>query len=93
MTDLETMLAVAGTSGDPPARLALADALEEAGDADAAGRQRALAELLAQHGSKFATVTIRQLLQDYGGWDDHISPDPLFREKHGGPDRCIRCQE
>jgi CubicO group peptidase (beta-lactamase class C family) len=29
---------------------------------------------------QFATVTIRQLLQDYGGWDDNISPDPLFRD-------------
>jgi CubicO group peptidase (beta-lactamase class C family) len=29
---------------------------------------------------QFATVTIRQLLQDYGGWDDNISPDPLFQD-------------
>ena len=30
--------------------------------------------------SQFATVTIRQLLQDYGGWDSDISGDPLFAE-------------
>jgi CubicO group peptidase (beta-lactamase class C family) len=29
---------------------------------------------------QFATVTIRQLLQDYGGWDENISPDPLFQD-------------
>ena|SRR5436190_1551888 len=58
MTDLERMLAVLGNSGDPAARLTLADALAKAGDEDAADRQRALAELLARHGSKFTTVTV-----------------------------------
>jgi CubicO group peptidase (beta-lactamase class C family) len=29
---------------------------------------------------QFATVTIRQLLQDYGGWDEILSPDPLFED-------------
>jgi CubicO group peptidase (beta-lactamase class C family) len=29
---------------------------------------------------RFRTVTIRQLLQHYGGWDRNISPDPMFND-------------
>lgn len=29
---------------------------------------------------RFRTVTIRQLLQHYGGWDRSISPDPMFND-------------
>jgi CubicO group peptidase (beta-lactamase class C family) len=29
---------------------------------------------------QFATVTIRQLLQDWGGWDSNVSGDPMYRD-------------
>jgi hypothetical protein len=58
MSTLEQLLAVCGNSGNPTNRLVLADALEEAGDQDAAAKQRALARLLEMHGTKFATVSV-----------------------------------
>src|SRR5205814_3262452 len=30
--------------------------------------------------ARFRTVTIRQLLQHYGGWDRNVSYDPMFRD-------------
>jgi len=30
--------------------------------------------------SRFATVTIREMLQHWGGWDRSISPDPMFND-------------
>src|SRR5262245_27808926 len=66
MTELETMLAVGWNSGDPTTRLALADALAEAGHEEDADRQRALAELLARHPDKFATVTVARDWREAG---------------------------
>src|SRR4051812_36666994 len=85
MTDLETMLAVAGNSGDPVARLALADALAQAGDEDAASRQRRLAELLARHGSKFTTVTVAREWREPG-------PENRYRVLLVADGRCYATQ-
>jgi hypothetical protein len=66
MTELESMLAVGWNSGDPFTRRALADALEESGYEDDADRQRALAELLARHETRFTTVTIAREWREGG---------------------------
>jgi CubicO group peptidase (beta-lactamase class C family) len=39
-----------------------------------------LLDLTSVSDPRFRTVTIRQLLQHYGGWDRSISPDPMFND-------------